>query len=703
MIMVSILCVSREQTTIYNYYDDDYYYDYDYSYDIFDVLVHYSFLDKNFCTSQYSCQSTYQYCMCDASCNMFKDCCHDANVSDANATSLKLEQTFTYTECAYFPEVYSKWLIVVVNSCPVNVKRTLKDLCENVDMGNVISSTPVFGNTTNLLYRNMYCAVCHDEHYTSLNPQLSCSWKFEYEGNYTIKELLKLDACKIEYTIAEDFNMIYPNPVRTCYTAISNCSNQSAHFIHKRECETRKNEYVFTTNNIYTNKHCYFCSSEFGNDVSCNYHQYNLSRGDDKNVHAYSYRMLFDLESGLVRSEKRQPYFHTENNEFSIGSECLDTQILDPFTDICRDITCTSEAMLTNFKCKHVTPKILQNRTCTSIEFDEGEYERLNDTSIFVYNSNKTYYDVLFDGNVALVCIRVHKMTEFMYSNDPIEGWLSFVCGIVSIACLCITTIVYMLPKLRNQPGRLLLCLSISLCLAQLLFFIARKAEIDSVLCKTLGMLVHFFFLASFMWMNVMSFDVFKTFSASFINAKNSRKHFAFYSLYVWLSSLIIISVCILLDEMTAWSYRPKYGVSACWISNSKGLMAFLLIPLAVVILLNLFFFALSVRSICVTKRKSSELLQTNRNCEILIYIKLSTVMGLTWMFGYVATWVQNQVFWYLFVVFNGLQGLFIFCSFVLNRRVYLVVREYLRLQIPTAEQHMKTSNNQPTPNLSVL
>ena len=260
--------------------------------------------------------------------------------------------------------------------------RTLSGtLCENVDSGNVISSMPVIGNTSHLLYRNLYCAVCHNEHYTSLNPQLSCSWKSEYEGNYTIKELLKLDACKIEYTIAEDFNMIYTNPVRICYPAISECSNPAANDIIKKECETRRNEYVFTTNNIYMNKHCYFCSDEMGIDVSCNHLVYNFTIRDGKHVHTYSLRMLFDLESGRVRSEKRRR-FHRENNEFLIGTECLDTQILDPFTDTCRDITCTPGARLRNLKCTHGKTNIVGNSTCTSIEFDKSEYERLNDTSI---------------------------------------------------------------------------------------------------------------------------------------------------------------------------------------------------------------------------------------------------------------------------------------------------------------------------------
>ena len=201
--------------------------------------------------------------------------------------------------------------------------------------------------------------------------------------------------------------------------------------------------------------------------------------------------------------------------------------------------------------------------------------------------------------------------------------------------------------------------------------------------------------------MNVISFTVCKTFCASFDNVKNNRKHFALYSLYVWVSSLIIITIGALMDEMTLWMYRPQYGEGICWITNNKGLIVFFLVPLAIIILSNSVFFSLSVRSICVTKRKSAELLQNRSNCDILIYIKLSTIMGLTWVFGYVATWVQNQVFWDLFVVFNGLQGLFIFCSFVLNKKVYFAVREYFGLLVPTANDPMKT-NSQPISSLAV-
>ena len=538
LIMISVLCVSREQITtskfqdtdnyynvdyIYDsenstngdyYYGDDYYYDYNYTYDDYyddddyfsddELYDFYNFVYETHgyilefpneakCAEKYSCNSTFKYCMCDANCNAFKDCCHDAELRDINTTAQKLKEVFPYAECTYFPEVFYQWFIFVVNVCPLSTGKTLKDLCENVEIGNVISSTPVIGNTTNLLYRNMYCAACHNEQYTLLHPKLSCGWKFEYEGNFTIEELLELDACYIEYTTAMKPNVLFPGHVRRCYPLVSECSNPSADGIFKKKCNTGRNEFVFTTNNIYRNKHCYICSKEIDQDVSCNIHDFNATLGSRRTFYRYSYRMLFDLESGRVKSEKQFGRFPIKE-EFSIGSECSDTQVFDPFANSCRDMACTSGTQLNGLKCTSTNTSILKTDSCAAITFDENEYERLNNTSMFVYSSNKTYYDVVFDGNVAHVCITIHVSPTFWNKYDPIEGWLSFVCGLVSVICLCVTAMVYMLPKLQNQPGRLLFCLSLSLCLAQSVFFVAANAEVDSVLCKTLGILSHFFF-----------------------------------------------------------------------------------------------------------------------------------------------------------------------------------------------------------------
>jgi hypothetical protein len=74
-------------------------------------------------------------------------------------------------------------------------------------------------------------------------------------------------------------------------------------------------------------------------------------------------------------------------------------------------------------------------------------------------------------------------------------------------------SIYWLLPKLRNLPGKTLLALACCLFLGQLLFITGTGRTTTRWLCQAVGMTMHYFFLAGFMWMNVMSFDVFKTFN----------------------------------------------------------------------------------------------------------------------------------------------------------------------------------------------
>ncbi|KAJ8319280.1 hypothetical protein KUTeg_004371 [Tegillarca granosa] len=49
--------------------------------------------------------------------------------------------------------------------------------------------------------------------------------------------------------------------------------------------------------------------------------------------------------------------------------------------------------------------------------------------------------------------------------------------------------------------------------------------------------------------------------------------------------------------------------------------------------------------------------------------------MGLTWICGFVATFSNVMVLWYIFIIFNSLQGVFIFIAFVCNKKVYYLIR----------------------------
>ena len=78
-------------------------------------------------------------------------------------------------------------------------------------------------------------------------------------------------------------------------------------------------------------------------------------------------------------------------------------------------------------------------------------------------------------------------------------------------------------------------------------------------------------------------------------------------------------------------------------------------------------FFALSLKNICMSYRTKTEDVKQRKPGQVFIYLKLSVVMGLTWVFGFLGNVVNDDIFWTLFAISNGLQGLFIFLGFALS------------------------------------
>ncbi len=54
----------------------------------------------------------------------------------------------------------------------------------------------------------------------------------------------------------------------------------------------------------------------------------------------------------------------------------------------------------------------------------------------------------------------------------------------------------------------------------------------------------------------------------------------------------------------------------------------------------------------------------------IFWFFQIASLMGFTWIFGYMAAFTDVEALWYIYIILNSLQGLFIFISFMCNRRV---------------------------------
>jgi hypothetical protein len=82
----------------------------------------------------------------------------------------------------------------------------------------------------------------------------------------------------------------------------------------------------------------------------------------------------------------------------------------------------------------------------------------------------------------------------------------------------------------------------------------------------------------------------------------------------------------------------------------------------------------------------------------LLIFAKLSTITGATWIFGLLYAWTNMVVFSYMFIVLNAGQGVFIMFAFIFNRRVFQMIK-----QVCINKNDIQSLQNQRNQNMSDL
>ena len=101
---------------------------------------------------------------------------------------------------------------------------------------------------------------------------------------------------------------------------------------------------------------------------------------------------------------------------------------------------------------------------------------------------------------------------------EKAPGILSTIATFLSILALGITLLTFVFfSSLRNLPGCNTINLIIALIIAQVLF-LSQDLTITtrSNVCLFFALGIHYFYLASFFWMNIMAYDLWKTFPQRF-------------------------------------------------------------------------------------------------------------------------------------------------------------------------------------------
>ena len=241
----------------------------------------------------------------------------------------------------------------------------------------------------------------------------------------------------------------------------------------------------------------------------------------------------------------------------------------------------------------------------------------------------------------------------------------------ISTVCHILLLITYgLFQELRTVPGLNLMNLSFSMLLSQVIWLAGTAHFEGTVLCEVFAILEHYLLQVSFLAMSIISYHTCLVFSQPIVGrtANTSRRRFIKYSAFVWLSPAIFVAICVTLDKTE--TLLVDYGTN-CWLGTANAKLYLFLLPLAVLLLYNIYKFIRTAVSLSRHKKISRTLERKEGKQNLVICTKLATLVGFPWLFAFLGVLFPDvETFEYLFVVFVCLQGLYFGMAFLFNKKI---------------------------------
>ena len=325
--------------------------------------------------------------------------------------------------------------------------------------------------------------------------------------------------------------------------------------------------------------------------------------------------------------------------------------------------------------------------SCDTVTFQADEYTNLGD-SLLLYEGTPREIEIAersvlrLESEAIVFCstllANVTGIPSEMTGDMLVQDRLTMTGNILSMVCLTFTMITYcMFEQIRTRAGKCVMNLCGALFCAQLSMLVSDGLVSYREACVVVAVAQHYAWLVSFLWMNVLAFDV----SCVFADMKLSRgtrstRRLVAFAVYAWGLPAVFVAVCVALAFYTdlPFSYRSK---KICWISGPLANVYYFIAPVAAAITANAILFVRTVialrHSLSVSSKARPE---RHRRSAFVIYIRLTSLMGFTWLFGFLANVEVLSFLLYPFIICNSCQGVFICASFSLTSRVRGMWRE---------------------------
>ncbi|NXK35204.1 AGRG2 protein, partial [Piprites chloris] len=273
-----------------------------------------------------------------------------------------------------------------------------------------------------------------------------------------------------------------------------------------------------------------------------------------------------------------------------------------------------------------------------------------------------------------------------LYGNTPLnptqELVLTFIsyigCGLSAIF-LSVTLVTYIaFEKIRRDyPSKILIQLCAALLLLNLVFLLDSWIALYDTrsLCIAVAVFLHYFLLVSFTWMGLEAFHMY----LALVKVFNTyvRKYILKFCVVGWgLPALVVSIVLAISPDNYGLITTGKVSINGpdefCWIKNRIVFYITAVGYFCLIFLINISMFIVVLIQLCRIKKKKQLGAQRKTSIQDLRSVAgLTFLLGITWGFAF---FTVNEVFTYLFTIFNTLQGFFIFIF-------YCVTKENVRKQ----------------------
>lgn len=303
-----------------------------------------------------------------------------------------------------------------------------------------------------------------------------------------------------------------------------------------------------------------------------------------------------------------------------------------------------------------------------------GISQNKNDSVILCVCSHLTHYSYLIIGTFPqsldadeddCVIKESHKKALDMITLLGCSLSLLGVCGIA------ITAIVFRTWR-EKASSIVLLQLSAAIALQMILLcfvnteysseYLIAERRINA--CVALGALLQYSILVAFSWMFITAYLQFMRY-VKVLGATRSTRFFLKSFLIGWLTPVLpVLIVIIAAPQSYVQSVEISKNGGICYPSGAS-LYFGLIIPIGMIIIANLIIFILVIYNILVgssVRSNKRDLMMAQFRLSVFLFF----LLGLTWIFGFLASIRSEIIFSYLFCLTATIQGFVLFIYFII-------------------------------------